>query len=221
MLRGRRGGSRSGDMMDALPFHDIRWVTYRNDSGEEIPAYALLRITGVATVNGQTLFTAAKPNASTTHLIWAFNSDIVVASGATNLGLCTFDFPAIAKINAGAAPVLNEMWGPTDAQWYIVRADSATIPLFEIHGKTTAMGDAVVVSRSARSQNGVGQSGAVIGAGATGNVTKYKWVAGVWTSMSVTETMRNTSATSIANGKKVSWIFHPESDQFLCSALEC
>lgn len=133
--------------MNTAPFRDQRWLPFRNDAGESIPAYALLRITGVAILNEQTIYSAEKPNASTTHLVWAFNSDLVVASGSTNLGLCTFDFPAIAKTAASANPAINEQWGPKNAEWYIVKNNTATMPLFRIVGKTTGQGDTTVVQQ--------------------------------------------------------------------------
>ena len=129
--------------MNPSPQRDIRWLPFRNDAGESIPAYALLRITGVATVNGQTLHTAAKPNASTTHLVWAFNSDIIVASGG--YGLCTFDYPAIAKVNTGVTTTNSAKYGPSNGQWYIVPTASATFNLVAIQGQTTAQGDTTVV----------------------------------------------------------------------------
>ncbi len=129
--------------MDPTTYRDIRWLPYRNDSGETIPPYALLRITGVETSNGQTIYVAAKPNSSTTHLVWAFNDGASIGDDA--YGLLTFDFPAVAKVDAGAAPVNNERWGPINGQWYIVASASATFDLVVIHGQTVEQGDTVIV----------------------------------------------------------------------------
>ena len=209
--------------MDITTYRDIRWLPYRNDAGETIPAYALLRITGVESLGTspdvQTLYVAAKPSASATHLVWAFNDGSSIASGG--YGLLTFDFPAVAKVNTGAAPVNSETWGPSSGQWYIVKSDTATMPLVVIHGKTTEQGDTTIVERYQVGRMGVGQAAATIGAGSAGSVTLYKWVAGVWTTMSVSETMRNTTGTSVSSGKKVSWFYHQESAQYLFAPLEC
>ena len=283
--------------MDVAPYRDIRWLPYRNDSGETVPAYALLRITGVeafgTSPDAQTIYVTAKPNASTTHLVWGFADSDGAASGG--YGLLTFDFPAVAKVNTGAAPVNSETWGPSNGQWYIVKSDTATMPLVVIHGKTTEQGDTTIVEKltdasaqenqgvgttalavaggglvtvnkyrwfagawtslgttlTARNtsdenihpgskvwwfyhtpslqylvvplndQIGVGQSTGIIAAGAAGSVTLYNWVGAVWTSTGGTETMRNTSGVSIASGKKVSWMYHVGSLQYLCSPLEC
>ena len=40
-------------------------IAFRNDSGEEIPAFAAMRITGVAMVDDQIVVTVNKPNSST------------------------------------------------------------------------------------------------------------------------------------------------------------
>lgn len=40
-------------------------ISFRNDSGEEIPAFAAMRITGVAMVDDQIVVTVNKPNSST------------------------------------------------------------------------------------------------------------------------------------------------------------
>jgi len=40
-------------------------VSFRNDSGEEIPAFAAMRVTGVAMIDDQIVLTVNKPNSST------------------------------------------------------------------------------------------------------------------------------------------------------------
>ena len=129
--------------MDTSSYRDIRWLPYRNDSGEIVPPYALLRVTGVATVNGQTMHTVAKPNASTTHLVWAFNDGASVA--VDGIGLLTFDSPAVAKVNTGVVPTAGAKYGPSSGQWYIVASASATFDLVVIHGTPSGVGDVTVV----------------------------------------------------------------------------
>ena len=131
--------------MNASAHRDIRWLPFRNDSGESIPAYSLLRITGVATVNGQIVWLAAKPNSSTTHLVWAFNGSTTTA--IDGYGQCTFDYPAIAKIDTGVSTINNSRYGPSNSQWYIVPSASATFDLVVILGQSAAQGDTTVVER--------------------------------------------------------------------------
>lgn len=96
------------------PTGAMRWLPYRNDSGEEIPAFAVLRITGVTERNGQALLTVAKPN-STAYAQYAINGSTVVP--ANGYGRLTFDTPAVALYDSGLSPSVGDLLGPEDGEW--------------------------------------------------------------------------------------------------------
>jgi hypothetical protein len=56
------------------------WLPFRNDSGEEIPSYASLKITGVVGSTARTTLTCEKPDSDAT--MYATNGPFVVSSGA-------------------------------------------------------------------------------------------------------------------------------------------
>jgi hypothetical protein len=55
-----------------------RWLAFRNDSGETIPPFAVLRITGVVTIAGRAVLTVSKPNADG-GTFYAVNGAVVTA----------------------------------------------------------------------------------------------------------------------------------------------
>jgi len=92
---------------------DIRWLPFRNDSGEKAPGGALLRPTGVIDHDSSAVLTVAKPNASSgLHYI---NSIFEVEDG--EYGNCSRDTPIFAYYDDGGTPALNEEWGPASGSW--------------------------------------------------------------------------------------------------------
>ena len=135
--------------MTEQPYRDIRWLPYRNDSGEIVPPYALVRISGVAVVNGQTMQIGEKPAAVSCEFVYGFNDGASVA--VDGIGLLTFDSPAVAKVNTGATTTNNSRWSATTGQWYInltpPTSSGYSLALGVIHGQTTEQGDTAIVDR--------------------------------------------------------------------------
>lgn len=88
-------------------------LAFRNDSGEAIPQYAIMRVTGMVTVNSRSILTVAKPNTFGSQYSHVVNGFVEVASGA--YGSCTANFPA--KIKYNGTPAAGEVWGPRSGSW--------------------------------------------------------------------------------------------------------
>jgi hypothetical protein len=90
-----------------------RWIAIRNDAGATISAFGIVRVTGSATVDGQTVLTVGKPNATSTAVIMINGpADI----GAGKYGQATAG-PAFALYDDAESPSLGERWGPSDGSW--------------------------------------------------------------------------------------------------------
>jgi hypothetical protein len=101
--------------------NSIRWLSFRNQSEEPIPGFAVLRPTGVITVEGQAVLTVAQPNSSGGgfHL---FNGPFPVAAGG--FGSCTVDFPCFAAYDTADVPALGEEWGPQAGSWALTKGNT-------------------------------------------------------------------------------------------------
>lgn len=84
----------------------IRWLEVENVAGEDIPAFALLRVTGVATGGAVQV---AKPNAVSAKECMV-NGPIIIPSGKN--GQATFDSPiTVLYDSADGVPALGQDWG--------------------------------------------------------------------------------------------------------------
>jgi hypothetical protein len=90
----------------------LQWHAFKNNSGETIPAYAILRLTGMNTINGLTYLTADKPNASET--AYAVNGPNQVPSG--KYGQCVLSGICVFAYDTGS-PAFNDSYSAKNAQW--------------------------------------------------------------------------------------------------------
>jgi hypothetical protein len=88
----------------------IRWLSYRNDAGEEIPAFALVRPTGADTDG---TLVVGKPN-SDGQLVYV-NGPVPCPDGG--YGLCTVDDPVFVYYDSGGTPAFGETWGAANGSW--------------------------------------------------------------------------------------------------------
>jgi hypothetical protein len=96
--------------------NSIRWLSFRNDTGEPIPPFAVLRPTGVVTVQGQAVLTVARPNADGGSFYF-FNGPFAVDAGG--FGSCTGDFPCFAAYDTADVPALGQQWGAKNGSWLL------------------------------------------------------------------------------------------------------
>ena len=94
----------------------IRWVPVLNDSGEAIPAFAAMRVTGVDTsVAGETTHKVGKPNSDNQTDV-LFNGPCEIGIGLTGIG--TPDLPATARYDEGdGTPSAGAEWGVESGGW--------------------------------------------------------------------------------------------------------
>lgn len=90
-----------------------RWIAVRNDSGETAPAFAVLRITGSAVVEGRTVITVGKPDDTSTAVL-LLNGPVDVAAG--KYGQAT-PGPSFALYDDAETPAFSERWGTADGSW--------------------------------------------------------------------------------------------------------
>lgn len=92
-----------------------------NDSGEDIPPYSFVRVTGAEVVAGQWHTTVDKPNAATqagSHLVYVTGAK-TIADGDKGIG-----FNAAHEVEVAFDPDNEptadgtEMWGPVDGEWF-------------------------------------------------------------------------------------------------------
>jgi hypothetical protein len=108
---------------------EIRWIPCRNDSGEEVPARAMMRPTGIEETDAGPVVIVAKPNADDA-LGYCINSPDAIPQGDANnpgYGLCTFDFPAYVLHDAADGnPSFGQAWGSANGSWKIRKHTTGT-----------------------------------------------------------------------------------------------
>ena len=159
------------------PVFQQRWIEFRNDSGQIVPPFGVIKITGstssAALGIGRYIFTATRPNSDTVN-IFALNSQQSVPVGG--YGLCTLSWPAFAAYDQNdGVPGIGTVWGPKSGQFTMAKGN----PGFAIAG--TAGSSAVwVISDPAKSEFGRIEgltTGAVAGA-STFTINTVKVISG-------------------------------------------
>jgi hypothetical protein len=110
-------------------------IPFRNDSGEVIPAYGLLRITGMATVDGRNIWKVEKPDATYRRRYLVAAQEVGIGKRGWGTWLWHADY---VLYDTGNTPAFGEEWGPEASSWTI-KKDS---PGFTIQGGNTGTGAA-------------------------------------------------------------------------------
>lgn len=155
-------------MNSSGPLGDMHWREFRNDSGEEIPAFACMRITGAEVVStGRVTLTVGKPNTFGAQYNHVFNGPLKVANG--KYGLCTrSDGAAALYDSADGTPAFGESWGPRDATWKLKKNTGGF--LIEI---VTNSNDKIAAVKSCPWTSFQGKCDAAIAKNAKGTVSIY------------------------------------------------
>jgi hypothetical protein len=148
---------------------DAFQIPFRNDSGETIPAYAAMRVTGVVTAASVPVITVAKPS-STFQGLYLVNGPLPVASSGEIPSFGTWaDQAGFVLYDDANTPAMGEEWGPYDGSWEIKKYRYG----FTILGGATG-GSTDIVGVVQRQVHVVfGKSSAGITAGSNGTVTIY------------------------------------------------
>lgn len=122
-----------------------KWeIPFRNDSGETIPAFGVIRVTGATEIEAEFganhfVVTADKSNTYGSQYTHYLNGPVAVADGA--YGTCTSVFPAMAKHDGTTSPTLGKLFGPRDDSWVLNKETGGFIVLKELPN------DIVIVER--------------------------------------------------------------------------
>ena len=103
-------------MIDLPASQQVRWLDCLNESGEDIPPWSIMRVTGC---DSERILTVDKPNAD------GLGVHNFVSSGPQTIisgdyGFCTRSFPVQAAYDSSSGtPALGEIWGPANASWLL------------------------------------------------------------------------------------------------------
>lgn len=96
-------------------------IGFRNDSGETIPAFACMRVTGEITVSGAVLWTVTKPDTTFARFYLINGPDTVSTNDLYGTGSFV-DLPdRVLYDSADGTPAAGEVWGPYPSQWGLKR----------------------------------------------------------------------------------------------------
>jgi len=191
-----------------------RWPV-RNDSGEEIPPFACMRITGtIAMASGEIGFLVNKPNAFGAQYSHIFNGPIPIKASGTSTqinGEGTIGLAVAALYDsADGTPAFGQSWGPRDSTWKL-KKNTGGFRVMDYYTPDTA--NSVVVVQSVPMLSMIGKTDAPISSGTSGTVSIY------WSSLGyggLTDTTVNVIAynrfADVATGKWVSMTWYPWGD---------
>lgn len=95
----------------------VKGKLYRNDAGEEIPAYSCIAIEDVVNAaNDRDVCKATKPSTTFRRSYAITNHEKSTPGPPGRYGLCTTCEPWLAKYDEGT-PANDETWGPKPGQW--------------------------------------------------------------------------------------------------------
>lgn len=101
-------------------------VSFFNDSGETIPANAVMRVTGVTGTdeNGQ-YYTVAKPDATYTPLYLVNRAlPIPYGMGEDSFGIADWLIDPSGRVLVDGAPNYGETWGPNNGAWALTEGNT-------------------------------------------------------------------------------------------------
>jgi len=109
-------------------------IYVKNESGEEIPAYGCMKVTGTAEPDGQNYLEVVKPD-SDFDATFLINGPNAIEDDGRGIAQAS----SILRILTDGETITNgHQWGPVDGEWYIDKA--ASTKLFRAVG-----GDSVAV----------------------------------------------------------------------------
>lgn len=143
-------------------------IAFRNDNAGTVPAYGVMRVTGMVTVEGKTLFKTDKPNTTFSRL-YLVNGPTEVLTGKRSWGTWLWHADYILY-DTGNTPAFGETWGPQNDTWTIKKDH----PGFLIQGGNTGTGAASrTIAMQSVPEHVFGKADAAIANGASGTVRVY------------------------------------------------
>lgn len=209
----RESRARRGQIPGITQAYARNSVQFRNASGESIPAYAVMRVTGAEIRAGLPIITVAKPSTAFQRL-YLVNGPNRVGSASTARGVGTWldDEPGFVLYESGT-PAYGESWGPKNGQWSLAKWRYG----FTIIGGLAGSGAGIRVVAKQHEVNVVyGQTNGTHTKGSATTIDLYDGNNAAITSTSITATNR---FATVATAKKVmcTWI----GGTWVSSAAEC
>jgi hypothetical protein len=201
--------------MSSIPFH-FRWFEFRNDSAEQIPAFGVVRLTGIVVLEpGRVVLTVDKPDTFGCQHRCAINGPVPINAG--KLGTLTREplVPALFD-TADGTPAFGEAWGPREGSWKLRKNTGG----FVIVGTTNATAGLALVE-PAPLLSLTGKTDAVIGKGGTGTVSIYTGTLGAETDSGENLPVVYNRFADVATSKWVRCAWNAESNGWELVAAEC
>ncbi len=137
-------------------FDNQQWLEFVNNSSTPVPAYGIVRVTGVAIVEpGHVVLTVDQPNTFGCQANCFVNGPVAVTAGQYGYG--TRSGPMVALYDpADGAPAFGDAWGPRPGTWKLKKQTGgffclgpptnstsavalfAPLPMLTFRGKTIA-----------------------------------------------------------------------------------
>ncbi|HLJ10988.1 MAG TPA: hypothetical protein VKU82_07360 [Planctomycetaceae bacterium] len=137
-------------------FDSQQWTEFVNNNAGQIPAYAIVRVTGLSVVRpGRVVLSVDQPNAFGCQANCFVNGPVPVSAG--QYGYATRSGPVLALYDAAdGTPAFGDAWGPRNGTWKLKKntggffclgpptnatlalALFAPAPMLTFRGKTTA-----------------------------------------------------------------------------------
>jgi hypothetical protein len=191
-------------------------LEYRNDAGESIPAFGIVRITGLVIPEpGRVILTVAKPNVFGCQFQCAVNGPVPI--GAGKFGTCSRE-PFIAALydTADGTPGIGERWGPRDASWKLRRNTGG----FSVVGMTRSSTGLVLV-QPAPMLSFVGKTDSAHAKGSTSTISIYAGTLGSETDTTANMTGVHNRFADVASGKWVRCEWNGQYNDWELIAAEC
>jgi len=103
-----------------------RWVRVKNVSGEDIPPYSVVEITGASSDDG--ILNADKPSSSGDDYRHGLSGPATIKSG--DHGDVTFDLPAWASFDSSdGTPANGDLWGAKSGSWKLGNTGDSNFPV--------------------------------------------------------------------------------------------
>jgi len=194
----------------------LPWFEYRNDAAEEVPAFGVLRITGVAVIEpGRVILTAARPDTFGSREQCALNGPLPVPVGKVGVGTRAAFAPARYETGDGF-PLVGEKWGPRDGGWKLRKNTGG----FRIVGVTNLTKGLVLVQPSPMRMF-LGKTDASHSKGATGTISIYAGPLGSETDTTADMPDVYNRFANVGSGKWVRCEWNEDANAWELTAAEC
>jgi len=193
----------------------MRWLEFRNDSAESVPPFGIIRLTGSITRRRQTVLKAEQSNTYGSQFLHAINGPQKIS--ASKYGLCTLDFPAIARYDdSDGSPAFGEAWGPRNGDWKLRKSTAG----FQIIGMPDSTAKVVLVARSPM-LSFVGKTDAAINKGNSGTISIFAGALGGETDTTVNMSGIYNRFANVGSGKWVRCHWNHDAQKWEMVSAEC